>query len=334
MRNITKFDAEVITDLHPLFKPLLWVIAARSKDDERFILQHVHVERLHMEYCLVCTDGKRMHVSTFDPGLFDDDINQLAPGDYEVVAKASKRIVLAPADDAGSFPDWRALMPADLPVMRDVVTRASISRLGIRSGVLLATDFVIDACGFGHGFGKDDSVHVEFASLRDGGPFLIHHELGKAIVMPMSMDNDRAESEAAATTEIPGALACLTKGMNPGDSLEVSMGGAPVLKIEQTDDGPRVVDAEEVPADSKRGDMMADVKAAAKVLTGKGSREKKFTAINKTGIDWGLPGLQALLMDCGHKIHEDFKHSIECNIFDIETMEAEESQPEGDDHDY
>lgn len=226
MRNITKFDAEVITDYHPLFKSLRWVASARSKDDERFILQHVHVERLHMEYCIVATDGKRMHVGTFDPGMFDDDISAIEPGDYEVVACAAKKIVLAANDEAGNYPNWRQLMPDGLPVTGDVVTRASISRLGIRSGVLLATDFVLDACGFGNGFGKDDSVHVEFASEREGGPFLIQHELGKAIVMPIKMDSDTAASEEDATTEIPG----VSPATKPADDEH---------------DGPRIVDADE-----------------------------------------------------------------------------------------
>lgn len=228
MRNITKFDAEVITEYHPLFKSLLWVAAARSKDGARFILQHVHIERNALEYHIVATDGKRMHVGTFDPGMFDDDISPLAPGDYEVVAKSAKRLVLAIDDEAGNYPDWKQLMPEDLPVKREVVTRASISRLGIRSGVLLATDFVLDACGFGNGFGKDESVPVEFASEREGGPFLIQHELGKAIVMPLRMDSeaDADKSDTEATPEIPGALAGLTKGMKPGEAEESQPEGA------------------------------------------------------------------------------------------------------------
>ena len=142
MRNITKFEAEVITDMHPLFKSLLWVSIARSKDDDRFILQHLHVERSGIDYHIVATDGKRLHVGTFDPGMFDDDICEIEPGEYEVIARNAKKIVLARADEAGNYPNWKQLMPDEIPMAREVVTRASISRIGIYSGVLLATDFV------------------------------------------------------------------------------------------------------------------------------------------------------------------------------------------------
>lgn len=229
MKNITKFEAEVITEYHPLFKSLLWVSIARSKDDDRFILQHLHVERNGIDYHIVATDGKRLHVGTFAPGMFDDDISEIEPGEYEVIARNAKKIVLARADDAGDYPNWKQLMPEEIPVMREVVTRASISRLGIRSGVLLATDFVLDACGFGNGFGKNDSVHVEFASERPGGPFLIQHELGKAIVMPLRMENgaDADKSDTEATPEIDG-LATKKEATTDED-----------------DDGPRIVDKEE-----------------------------------------------------------------------------------------
>lgn len=269
MRNITKFDAEVITDMHPLFKSLLWVSAARSKDDARFILQHVHVERLHMEYCIVATDGKRLHVGTFDPGMFDDDISEIAPGDYEVIASGAKKIVLAINDEAGNYPNWRGLMPQDLPTIPDMVTRASISRIGIRSGVLLATDFVLDACGFGKGFGKDESVHVEFGSEGPGQAFLIKHELGRAIVMPMRMDGEAAESEEDATAEIPGVPTAENPvAPAPGDADE------PDLL-----DGPRIVDAEEVKEESGISDFDVTQILVELEQTNKLQRRKKLNLL-------------------------------------------------------
>jgi hypothetical protein len=387
MRNITKFDAEVITDLHPLFRSLLWVATARSKDDERHILQHVHIERDALNYYIVATDGKRMHVGTFDPGMFDTDISAIEPGEYEVVSKAAKKIVLAAADDAGTYPKWKSLLPDGLPVARDIVTRASISRLGIRSGVVLATDFVLEACGFGCGFGKDESVSVEFASESPGGPFLISHELGKAIVMPLRMDDDSATTEEEATAEIPGVPAP-KKPAAP----------APVDHEPDLLDGPRIVDVEEeetreeisdydvtqmlvdlektnklqrrkkldlllndhgpdlicklvsynewnepdkhlaklikekanaLAAPVDHGRMMEESKAAAMVVIGKSQRDKKYAAIDKIGLDWGLPGLRIIEQVGGKKIAPVFKHHLDNLIFDMESAEAD-SQPEGD----
>lgn len=315
MRNITKFDAEVITEYHPLFKSLRWVASARSKDDDRFILQHVHVERRGMDYHIVATDGKRMHVGTFDPGMFDDDISEIAPGEYEVVACAAKKIVLAANDEAGNYPNWRQLMPEDLPVTREVVTRASISRLGIRSGVLLATDFVMDACGFGNGFGKDESVHVEFASERPGGPFLIQHELGKAIVMPIRMDSDGAESEAEATTEIPGALGGLA------------------------DEGPRIVDVDDVDGEVDEVD-----EENAGILGGYRDLDDREVDALLSELEHGTPKLkrqaklQSMLELHGpHNIrklasyaewNEPDKHLLK--IINLKIAGFGESQPEGD----
>jgi hypothetical protein len=326
MRNITKFDAEVITEYHPLFRSLLWVSTARSKDDERFILQHVHIERDALSYHIVATNGKRMHVGTFDPGMFDDDIAAIAPGDYEVVAKAAKKIVLSANDEAGNYPNWRQLMPEDLPVAREVVTRASISRLGIRSGVLLATDFVIEACGFGCGYGKDDSVHVEFASEREGGPFLIQHELGKAIVMPLRMDSDGAESEADATAEIPGAL--------DGVDTEEPVGDDPDFSLE-AEDGPRIVDVEDEEAneldDYQLQNMLIDLEKGPKLKR----RQNLNALLEQHGPeliyklasyrDWNEPDKHLL------KIIEDKAESI---AYLDALAEQEKSQPEGDSDDY
>lgn len=257
MRNITKFDAEVITDFHPLFKGLLWVSVARSTDDTRYVLTHIHVEREGLKTHIVATDGKRVHVHTFDPGLFDGDITPIEPGNYEVIVRAGKKLVITPASDEElSFPNWRALLPTGhLAFFREVVTRASVGRIGIRSGVLLATDFALEACGFGHGFGKDESVHIEFASEGSGRPMVIRHELGKAIVMPMKLDDEKSTfgtgAEPTSDTDATPVIDGLKNALQPGEAITVSVDGVAIAEVfydsatdDEDDDGPRIVDAE------------------------------------------------------------------------------------------
>lgn len=233
-----------IGEFHPLFRSILWVSAARSDDETRLALTYVHVEREGLDYHIVATDGKRMHVSTFDPGMFDEDFESIEAGSYEVVAKSTKFIVVSVAEDAPKFPNWRALMPTtgERPMLSERVCSRTISALCIRTGVLLATDFLIEAIGYGNGFKKDCYVSVDFAKDPEGnGPFLIRHELGRAVVMPMSMrDNSAAEptkDDAEATPEIPSITAHfdikptgdpvsnLAKCLGPVESIEITAGG-------------------------------------------------------------------------------------------------------------
>jgi len=266
MRNPTKFEAEVVTSLHPLFRGLLWVSVARSGDDTRYALQHVHIEREGLQTHIVATDGKRVHIHTFDPGLLDGDITPIEDGNYEIVTKSAKNLVIARAtDDELQFPNWRALMPKDGGMFyEENVTRASVGRIGIRSGVLLATDFACDACGFGCGFGKDEAVMIRFSSEGQGQPMLIKHDLGRAIVMPLRMDTEAtvgtdAEpvSDTDATPENPvvkGAFEKFKKKvLKPGYSLTIESDVETVYDSQDDDedqDGPRIVEAK--PAKSNR----------------------------------------------------------------------------------
>jgi hypothetical protein len=247
--GITKSLA--IGECHPLFRSLLWVAAARSDDETRLALTYIHVEREGLDYHMVATDGKRMHASTFDPGMFDEDFESIEAGSYEVVSKSAKFIVVAEADDAPKFPNWRALMPAggERHLLSERVCARTISALCIRTGILLATDFLIEAIGYGCGYKKDCYVSVDFAADPSGhGPFLIQHELGRAVVMPMSMRSDSFEKDAPmddaeATPVIPSIsahfdipptgtpLANLAGKLALGESIEITAGGKGV-KIE------------------------------------------------------------------------------------------------------
>jgi hypothetical protein len=198
--------AEVVGESHPLFRGMLFVSAARSNDDTRPALAHIKIERDNLSYRMIATDGKRLHVSEMDPGMFDDDIQPLLTGLYEVIAKSAKYIVIARNDEEDiKYPQWQHLMNERDPEHHDIITSRSIARLGIRTGQLLATDFAIEACGLGHGFKKDADVAIEYSPCPNGGGFLITHELGKAIVMPLRMhDAETAKDDIEATPTMPG----------------------------------------------------------------------------------------------------------------------------------
>jgi len=221
MNKFSKFPADVICEFHPLFKGLMWVSAARSTDDTRLVLCSVHVEREGLDCHIVATDGRRLHVHTFEPGLFDDDIEMITPGLYEVVTKTSKLIVIAPSECGSSYPNWRGIIPKYEPEHEDVFEHRSISRMAIRTGVLLATDFANEAIGFGNGRKKDDSAMVRYGSPEKSGAFVISHDLGKAIVMPLRMDDgeysteEKPKTDVKNTPDLPGFSDEPVKGPDP-----------------------------------------------------------------------------------------------------------------------
>lgn len=238
MNKFSKFKADVICELHPLFKGLLWVSAARSSDETRAVLMNIQIEREDKLCHIVATDGRRLHLHTFDPGLFDSDIDMLEPGQYEVIAKSAKLIVVAPSEYGFNYPNWRNVMPDYEPKHSAVITSQTISKLGIITGVLLNADFVNDAIGYRHGVSKDSAVAVEFGSEFPAGAFVISHELGKAIVMPLRMDEKATEDDAKDDVEMTGPLpgferssisnespiSNLAKSLAPGESIEITCG--------------------------------------------------------------------------------------------------------------
>lgn len=203
--TLTKYPADVITDLHPLFKGLRWVAAARSKDEERYVLNLIKIEQLEREWQVVATDGRRIHLHTFDPGLFDTDIDMPQPGLYEVVVVQAKQVVISLSDESG-YPDWQQIFQRVRPRYSRNLALIGLSKIGIDTGVLLASDFAAMAAGFGHGQKKTDLVRLEYGPGANGpeGPFYIRHELGEALVMPMRQGDDEEEDEVEATPEMGG----------------------------------------------------------------------------------------------------------------------------------
>lgn len=243
MNKFSKFPADVICELHPLFKGLTWVACARSSDETRVAICHVFVEKNGTEWRLVATDGRRMHIHEFDAGLFDTDIDGLEPGLYEVVAKSSKFIVVAKSEELElkAYPNWRQVVPDFTPTRTDTFDARTLSKIGIRTGVLLASDFAADAIGFGSGYKKDDSVCVTYGSAGNGSPFVITHELGKAIVMPMKLDDDdkadptaeKPETEADATPEFASIAKEIAAALKNGESVTLATDADGTMKVKK-----------------------------------------------------------------------------------------------------
>lgn len=326
MRNPTKFDAQVITHLHPLFKGLLWVSVARSDDETRYALQHVHVEQEGMLTHIVATDGRRIHIHTHDPGLFDNDIEEIEEGDYEVVAKSGKLLVITPADSPElKFPNWRSLLP-DVPAplyKRAVLSRDSISSLGMRSGALLATDFALEACGFGCGFGKDETVRIEYFTEGNMQPMVIKHDLGKAIVMPMRMPGgEDAETldprTEADMTPMNPALANLAKKVASVE-IEIEINGK---KIGVPDDEEQEEEQEATGLDVTSQKTLVDG-VAKMIIDLKLHPDTRIMAIQKVQNYFGTEGLIALKE---HKLKRQYSNIIEITIDDLIAAEQEGGQ--------
>lgn len=207
MNYCKKYAAEVLPKMHPLFAGFTWAAAARSDDETRYVLNHVLVERDEENDLItriIATDGRRLHVHTYDAGMFDDDIcdEMLEPGLYEVVAKSGKQIVIARKDDEEQeYPNWRQVTTDYEPQHTHAVNAQTVGIVSARTGNLYAVDFLRQACGFGCG-AKSETVPIAYGSELPQTCLVIEHYLGRAYLMPIQWQEE-AEDEKAATGSLP-----------------------------------------------------------------------------------------------------------------------------------
>ena len=81
------------------FALLKWVLLAMAKDSSRYAINGVHF----VDNQAVCTDGKRLHIGTFEHNTFE-------PGTYEVISNTAKMIVIGEPID-GNFPKYDDIVP-------------------------------------------------------------------------------------------------------------------------------------------------------------------------------------------------------------------------------
>lgn len=202
MNQFERTPAYVYGCMHPIFKHLIWAAKARSDDDTRYVLQGIRVVRDGMMTKVMATDGRRAHVAVFDAGLFDDDVDEKLPDDglYEVVTGNKKQITLIENElDKNSYPHVERLFDTDeATAYSDAVNENTASKICMRSHVLLAGNFLKDACAFGLLDGSE--CYIKHGPSK-ATHYIIRHDLGTAIVMPIMWDQE-SESEEDATGEM------------------------------------------------------------------------------------------------------------------------------------
>lgn len=240
-------DALVIPKHYIAFDSIAFVCGAISKDENRFVLQHMEVARRGLVTSYAATDGKRLHVAEIDPGLFDDDIDVLDPGLYLVISKASRFIVLQKSDAKVDFPNWRMLLGDheigdNLAEVCEVLDSGKIGEVMIRTERLLDTTYLAQAIGYGTSRKAGDLVHLNFEAREDGGPVVLAHDHGTALLMPMVRTEPDPTLKDDVSTHETAPFEALKEAMQAGDSVTVTAGGEKVAEF--TKEGEEPAEAE------------------------------------------------------------------------------------------
>ena len=203
--NIT--DALVISKGYLAFSSIAFVTGAISKDEQRYILNHIEVTKRGLCTVFAATDGRRLHVAEMDPGLFDDDIETLDPGLYLLIAKTAKFIVIRKTEEINlKYPNWRSIMePYEIgDNLAEVCTIGDSGKIGevmIRTKRLLDTAFLASAIGYGTSRKAGELAHINFEARADEfGPVIIAHDHGTALVMPLRRTEHEDEGEGEGET--------------------------------------------------------------------------------------------------------------------------------------
>jgi hypothetical protein len=204
MRQIE--DAIVVTKGWLAFPNLAFICGAISKDETRWVLNHIEVTKVGLRTVFAATDGRRLHIAELDPGLFDDDVDTLDPGLYLLISKSAKFIVLKKSDENLNYPNWRGLMDGyeigdNLAEVCDVADSGKIGEVMIRTERLVDTTFLAAAMGYGTSRKAGDKVALNFEARPDNGPVIIAHDHGTALVMPLRRVVDESLPEEEQSRE-------------------------------------------------------------------------------------------------------------------------------------
>jgi hypothetical protein len=188
MEQIT--DAIVVTKGWMAFPNLAFICGAISKDETRWVLNHIEVTKVGLRTVMAATDGRRLHLGEMDPGLFDDDVETLDPGLYLLISKSAKFIVLKKSDEGMDYPNWRSLMGGyaigdNLAEVCSVGDSGKIGEVMIRTERLVDTAYLAAAMGYGTSRKNGEKVDLNFEARPDNGPVIIAHDHGTALVMPL-----------------------------------------------------------------------------------------------------------------------------------------------------
>ncbi len=79
-----------------------FISGAKSKDQTRFFMTGIHIERAGGKTIMVSTDGRRLHIATLDT-------LDVEPGDYMVKENTRDFMILYPADEF-QYPNWKRIV--------------------------------------------------------------------------------------------------------------------------------------------------------------------------------------------------------------------------------
>jgi hypothetical protein len=100
--GIQKIEGIMVSKNAPAWKSFRFISGAKSKDETRFFMTGIHIERAGDKTLLISTDGRRLHIARIDT-------IQIEPGDYQVKENTRDFMILYPADEI-QFPNWRKIV--------------------------------------------------------------------------------------------------------------------------------------------------------------------------------------------------------------------------------
>jgi len=99
--GIQKIQGIMISKNAPCWEKFRFISGAKSKDQTRFFMSGIHIEREGDKTLLISTDGRRLHIATLDT-------LDIEPGEYEVKENTRDFMILYPAE-LGQYPNWRQI---------------------------------------------------------------------------------------------------------------------------------------------------------------------------------------------------------------------------------
>jgi hypothetical protein len=100
--GIQKIQGIMVSKNAPAWRAFRFISGAKSKDETRFFMSGIHIERAGGKTLLIATDGRRIHIAKIDTVQID-------PGDYEVKENTRDFMILYPMDKI-QFPNWRKIL--------------------------------------------------------------------------------------------------------------------------------------------------------------------------------------------------------------------------------
>ncbi|MBK1884807.1 hypothetical protein JIN85_20525 [Luteolibacter pohnpeiensis] len=196
-------DAIVIPKAYFLFDRLRFVCAAVSTDEAREVLTHLNVTRDGCDRVYVATDGRRLHVTRVETGLFDDDLELLDDGLYQVAHKSPKVLVLVKSDREFQYPEWTEIF-GEIPSNKHFhITQDTIGKVLLRADRLFRIDYLLEGSGYKVARKGEETVELEIGHDEHSGAMMMSHDFGKAYIMPMR-DGEDEESDSPEDEEEDG----------------------------------------------------------------------------------------------------------------------------------